>query len=73
MALGLACNSRGTVAALIDAHSMFPTAVVEGDSLVARAIEVHRTRRLGRYRIEVTRGDEVVSTMQATVALLGNR
>ena len=71
MALGLACNSQGTVAALIDAHSMFPTAVVEGDSLVARAVEVHRTRRLGRYRIEVTRGDEVVMTMQATVVLTG--
>ena len=71
MALGLACNSHGTVAALIDTHALFPVAVVEGDRLVANATEISRSRRLARYRIEVTRDDEMVASMAATVYLTG--
>ena len=71
MALGLACNSYGTVAALIDAHMTFPVAVKEGDTLFARAIEITRGRRLATYRMEVSRDDELVSTMTGTVYLTG--
>jgi phenylacetic acid degradation protein PaaD len=67
MALGLACNSHGPVAALIDAHISFPASVAEGDRLVATAIELTRTRRLGRYTIEVTRDGQMVASMGATV------
>lgn len=67
MALGLACNSQPKVAALIDAHVTFPVAVGEGDRLVATATEIARSRRLGRYRIEVMRDEEMVASMAATV------
>ena len=73
MALGLACNSGAAMAALIDAHVSFPARVVDGDRLVATATEVARSRRLARYRIEVTRDDEMVASMSATVYLSSSR
>jgi LAO/AO transport system kinase len=54
-AFGLASNSHGPVAAGIDAHITYQAGVALGDRLVARAIEVHRTRRLAVYRIDVVR------------------
>jgi len=56
-AFGLAANSHGPVASGIDAHITFQTAVAAGDTLVARAIEVQRSRRIGVYRIDVVRAD----------------
>ena len=52
-AFGLASNSHGPIAAGIDAHITFQAGVVKGDRLIARASEVHRTRRLAVYRIDV--------------------
>jgi LAO/AO transport system ATPase/phenylacetic acid degradation protein PaaD len=54
-AFGLASNSHGPVAAGIDAHITFQAGVADGDTLVARASEVHRTRKLAVYRIDVLR------------------
>ena len=71
MALGLACNSHATMSALIDAHVTFPVPVLEGDRLVANAQEFARSRRLARYRIEVTRDEEMVASMAATVYVTG--
>ncbi|MDQ6681085.1 MAG: methylmalonyl Co-A mutase-associated GTPase MeaB, partial [Pseudomonadota bacterium] len=75
-AFGLASNSHGPVAAGIDAHITFQAAVRLGDTLVARAVEVTRSRRLAVYRIDVARpcagGPETaVSTFTGTVYLKG--
>ena len=71
-AFGLASNSHGPVAAGIDAHITFQAAVGAGDTLVARAIEVQRSRRIGVYRIDVVRedrggGETAVSSFTGTV------
>jgi acyl-CoA thioesterase len=54
-AFGLASNSHGPVAVGIDAHITFQTGAAAGDRLVARASEMHRTRRVAVYRIDVIR------------------
>ena len=59
-AFGLASNSRGAVAAGIDAHISYHVAVAEGDMLTARAHEVSRTPKLAVYRVDVTREDGTV-------------
>jgi acyl-CoA thioesterase len=67
-AFGLASNSRGVIAAAIDAHITYQVAVKGGDVLTASAIEVSRSRKLGVYRIDVTRQDgAIVSTFTGTV------
>jgi len=71
-ALGLACNSYGSVAALIDSHMTFSVAVKAGERLTARAAEVSRTRKLGVYRMEVRRDDGVlVASLTGTVYRTG--
>ncbi|MGH8029374.1 MAG: hotdog fold thioesterase, partial [Arenimonas sp.] len=71
-ALGLACNSYGSLAALIDAHMTFSVAVKQGEWLAARAVEVTRTRRLAVYRMDVTREDgTLVGSLTGTVYLTG--
>ena len=71
-AFGLASNSHGPIAAGIDAHITFQAGVVRGDRLVARASEVHRTRRIAVYRIDVIRpepdgAETAVSSFTGTV------
>ena len=67
-AFGLASNSHGAIAAAIDAHVTYQVAVKPGDALTATAVEVSRTRKLGVYRIDVTRqGGALVSTFTGTV------
>ena len=71
-AFGLASNSHGPVAAGIDAHVTFQTAVGAGDRLVARATEMQRSRRIAMYRVEVSRrmpgsGDALVASFTGTV------
>jgi phenylacetic acid degradation protein PaaD len=56
-AFGLASNSHGVIAAGIDAHIAYHVAAQLGDVLTAAATEVSRTRKLGVYRIDVTRAD----------------
>jgi acyl-CoA thioesterase len=67
-AFGLASNSHGVVAAAIDAHVTYQVAVRAGDTLTASAAEVSRSRKLGVYRIDVTRQDgAIVATFTGTV------
>jgi len=71
-ALGLACNSYGSVAALIDSHMTFSVAVKAGERLTARAEEISRSRKLGVYRMEVRRDDGVlVASLTGTVYRTG--
>jgi LAO/AO transport system ATPase/phenylacetic acid degradation protein PaaD len=75
-AFGLASNSHGPVAAGIDAHITYQAAVAAGDALVARAIEVRRSRRIGVYRIDVVReerdgGETAISSFTGTVYIKG--
>ncbi len=58
MALGLACNGYGTIAALIDGHISLAAGVEQGTSIVAHALEVSRTRKIAVYRVDVTRADD---------------
>lgn len=67
-AFGLASNSRGVVAAGIDAHITYQQPVFEGDTLIASAIEVSRSRKLAVYHVDVTLGDGTpVSSFTGTV------
>jgi len=75
-AFGLASNSHGPIASGITAHITYQAAVAGGDTLVARASEVQRSRRIGVYRIDVVRedvdgGETAVSTFTGTVYVKG--
>jgi len=71
-AFGLASNSHGPVASGIAAHITYQAAVAAGDTLVARASESQRSRRIGVYRIDVVReeaggGETAISSFTGTV------
>jgi LAO/AO transport system kinase len=75
-AFGLASNSHGPIAAGIDAHITFQAAVRAGDTLVARAVETQRSRRIGVYRIDVVRPESdgretAISAFTGTVYIKG--
>lgn len=72
-ALGMACNSHGEIAVLIDGHISISVGVRQGTVLLAKASEVSMTRKLGIYRIEVTRADNGVhiANLSATVYRTG--
>ncbi|HSO07491.1 MAG TPA: hotdog fold thioesterase [Pelomicrobium sp.] len=66
-AFGLASNSHGSLSAGIDAHMTFSLAVQAGETLEARAVEISRSRKLGVYRVDVVRGDQLVAAFTGTV------
>ncbi len=71
-AFGLASNSHGKIAAGIDAHITYQQAARAGDHLLARAVEVSRSRKLAVYRVDVTRGDgAMISSFTGTVYVTG--
>jgi len=72
MALGLACNSYGTIAALIDGNISISKAVELGEWLVAQATEVSRSRKVAVYRVDVSRASDRahVACLSGTVYLL---
>ncbi|MCL4747359.1 MAG: methylmalonyl Co-A mutase-associated GTPase MeaB [Burkholderiaceae bacterium] len=73
-AFGLGCNSHGLVAAGIDSHISYHQAVAQGDVLVARAIEISRSRRVCVLRVEVTRERDGASVAHFTgTAYLSSR
>ena len=73
-AFGLASNSHRQVAAAIDAHLSFNSAVREGETLTATARERSRGRTLATYTVEVTREDgRVVSVFTGTVFITGSQ
>ncbi len=65
MALGLACNTYGSIATLVDSQMSISTAVEEGEWLIAHATEVARSRKIGTYQVRVSRARD-----DAHVALL---
>lgn len=73
MALGLACNSHGTVAALVHGNISISTGAEEGEWLVAQASEVSRSRKLAVYRVDVRHAanGEHVACLSGTVYLTG--
>jgi len=70
-AFGLASNSGGTVSIGIDTHTAFIRGVREGDLLTATAEEISRSRKVGVYRVDVSRDGETVSTFTGTVHVTG--
>lgn len=58
-ALAFASNSHGRVALSIENSVRYPAPVRPGDTLVARAVEVHVTNRLGFYTVTVTNQDGI--------------
>lgn len=65
MALGLACNSHGSIATLVDSQMSISTAVEEGEWLIAHATEVARSRKIGTYQVRISRARD-----DAHIALL---
>ena len=71
-AFGLASNSHGVIAAGIDAHITYQNAAYAGQTLLARATEVSRSRKLAVYRVDVTREDGTpISSFTGTVYVTG--
>jgi LAO/AO transport system kinase len=72
MALGLACNSHGKIATLVDGQLSISTAVEEGEWLVAHAYEVSRSRKIGSYQVAITRArdGEHIAMLHGTVYVL---
>lgn len=72
MALGLACNSYGKIATLVDGQLSISTAVEEGEWLVAHAYEVSRSRKIGSYQVKITRArdGEHIALLHGTVYVL---
>lgn len=69
-AFGLAANSYGVIAAGIDTHLTFQQASHVGDRLVAKSVEVSRSRKIAVYRVDVCKGDGVpISSFTGTVYL----
>lgn len=66
-AFGLASNARGVIAAAVHADIAFCAPVSAGTRLVAEAVEVSRSKRVGTYRVDVKDGDKLVATFTGTV------
>lgn len=72
MALGLACNTHGSIAALVSGQMSISTSVEVGEWLMARAWEVSRSRKLGQYQVEITRArdETLIALLHGTVYVL---
>lgn len=71
-AFGLASNSHGLIAAGIDAHITYQQAAYAGQTIVAKAVEVSRSRKLAVYRVDVTREDgTALCSFTGTVYITG--
>ncbi len=67
-AFGFASNSRGRLAAAVDAHIGFTAPARVGDELIATARELNRSNRIGTYRVDVRRTDDaMVAAFTGTV------
>lgn len=67
-ALAFASNSHGNIAVAIHNSIQYPESLKEGDVITVAAIERNRTRRLGFYDIEITKGSgERTGVFQGTV------
>ena len=71
-AFGLASNSHGRLAAAVDAHIGFTAPARVGDALIATALELNRSNRIGTYRVDVRRNDDgLVAAFTGTVYITG--
>jgi len=66
-AFGLASNARGVIAAAVHADIAFCAPIKVGDQLIAEAVEVSRSRRVGTYRVNVSSAEQIVATFTGTV------
>jgi acyl-CoA thioesterase len=65
-AFAFACNTHGRITVSIENSITYPRKISVGDVLVASAWEETASARLGYYRVEVKRGEELVSVFQGT-------
>ena len=66
------CNGHGELAVAVSVTVDFMAPVKEGTVLVGEATEIHRTRKIGHYRLEVrTESGELVSQAKGTAYFLG--
>lgn len=71
-AFGYACNSRGVMSGGIDVHMVYSKGVRLGDVLTATAVEIARSAKLSRYRIDVVTVDcTLVAAMTGTAFISG--
>lgn len=66
-AFALASNSHGALAVALSTHMEYLKPCRPGEVLTATATEVHLGRRVGVYRIEVRRDDELLALFTGTV------
>ncbi len=63
-----ASNAKGELALAINANINFLAPTLIGETLIAEAKELSRSKRLGSYEIKVTKSDEsLVATFSGTV------
>jgi acyl-CoA thioesterase len=65
-AFAFACNTHGRITVSIENSITYPRKISVGDVLVATAVEETASSRLGYYRVEVRRGDELVNVFSGT-------
>ncbi len=66
-AFGLASNAHGVIAAAVHADIAFCAPVRAGDCLVATAVEVSRSHRVGTYRVDIQSTGQTVAIFTGTV------
>lgn len=66
-AFGLGSNARGVIAAAVHADIAFCAPIKVGDQLIAEAVEISRSRRVGTYRVNVSSAEQIVATFTGTV------
>lgn len=66
-AFGVAANCAGVVSVGIDAHMAFVRRCRAGDRIRAQSREISRSRRTAVYRVDLSRGKEIVATFTGTV------
>lgn len=66
-ALAFASNTHGSITVSIENSIAYPKRIVEGDVLVATAVEESTTNRLAFFRVVVARGEEMVALFHGTV------
>jgi len=68
-AFGLAANGHGVISAAVHANIAFCAPVKIGEQLIAEAVQVSRSRRVGTYRVDVSSAERIVATFTGTVYL----
>lgn len=72
-AFAFACNSYGDKAVAAETSMSYLRPLFPGDVVEISVVEQHRSRRLGRYRADITRDGEAVALFNATCYILDER